>query len=80
MNEETIGRDLSLPKTQKRPLKVYRNTGTEGLPGLKSAGNASRANHNQITALAYNLWKERGGSEMENWLEAEERLARQDER
>ena len=31
----------------------------------------------QITAMAYELWCERGGSELENWLEAERRLQQQ---
>jgi hypothetical protein len=35
---------------------------------------APSPSHEQIRAIAYELWCERGGSELENWLEAEQRL------
>lgn len=35
---------------------------------------AKSLSHDEIARQAFMLWQERGGSEMENWLEAERRL------
>lgn len=62
------------PNKPKRPPKVYRNLGVEGIRLPGSAVKPVPPDHNEITALAYRLWSERGGDAMENWLEAEQRL------
>ena len=40
----------------------------------KVGGKKATAAHDDIAQLAYLIWQEKGGSEIENWLEAERRL------
>jgi hypothetical protein len=60
-------------KTSKRRPKTYANNNTLVLSESK-AHESAPPGHDQITAMAYKLWCERGGNDLENWLEAERRL------
>jgi len=40
----------------------------------KKSRTKSALSHDEIARQAYMLWESRGGSDMENWLEAERRL------
>ncbi len=48
-------------------------TSTKRAP-KKSSRKKTAISHADIAQQAYMLWLERGGSEMENWLEAERQL------
>jgi len=65
-------------KTSKRLPKTYKEINPlVPLPIKKQKPapfNHAPLDHDQITEMAYKLWRERGGSDMENWLEAEQRL------
>ena len=76
MKKTTSVKSVSDPNALKGHLKRTANNNIGKTSGDKTHESVPLS-HDRITALAYQLWCERGGSELENWLEAERRLKQQ---
>lgn len=73
MDNIEVKKTRSSAKTSKRLPKTYTDINTIVHPESKTH-ESELPSHDQITAMAYKLWCERGGSALENWLEAERML------
>lgn len=58
--------------TKKTTKETQTKTATQN--GASSQKDKLQVSQEDIARQAYMLWLERGGSEMENWLEAEKQL------
>lgn len=67
---EAIGRELQREK--QNPTMAPTSTNA-----AEMASEMTRVTHDMIAARAHELWKENGGSDMENWLAAERELRSQ---
>ena len=76
MKKTTSMKIISGSKTLQGRQKMITSDNIGELSG-NSAHESAPPNHDQIAAMAYKLWCERGGTELENWLEAERRLQQQ---
>lgn len=52
-----------------------RNSRSLILRPFPQCGNGVDATHAVVCAIAYSIWERRGGSELDNWLEAERQLS-----
>ncbi len=63
-------------KVAKAPQKAAstKTASTKTAPKKSGKGASMSLGHDEIARQAYMLWLERGGSDMDNWLEAEKQL------